>query len=160
MTRYAENTSVPSDRSRAEIEKTLQRYGAEGFMYGWEGTQAIIGFRAHGRMIRFILPMPDRQAATFWRTPGRGRLRSAAQAEEAYEQAVRQCWRALALAIKAKLEAVAAGITTFNDEFLAHTMLPDGSTVGAWAAPQLDEVYARGVMPQFLPALPPGKVSQ
>ena len=160
MTRFAENTAVPSDRSRAEIERTLSRYGAEGFMYGWEGNRAIVGFRAHGRVIRFVVPLPDRMAAEFWRTPGRGRQRATPQAEEAYERAVRQCWRALALVIKAKLEAVEAKITTFNDEFLAHTMLPDGSTVGEWAAPQLDEVYARGSMPQFLPALPPGKVSQ
>lgn len=28
MSRFAENTTVPSDRSRTEIEKTLSRYGA------------------------------------------------------------------------------------------------------------------------------------
>lgn len=36
MSRYAENTSVSSDRSRAEIEQILARYGAEQFMYGWD----------------------------------------------------------------------------------------------------------------------------
>lgn len=30
--RYATNTDVSSDRSRAEIESTLRRYGANGFM--------------------------------------------------------------------------------------------------------------------------------
>jgi hypothetical protein len=33
MSRYAEKTNVPSDKSRAEIESTLRRYGAEGFIY-------------------------------------------------------------------------------------------------------------------------------
>ena len=45
MTRYAEKTSVASDRSRAEIEKTLVRYGADQFMYGWQEDKAVVGFR-------------------------------------------------------------------------------------------------------------------
>jgi len=36
MSRYAEGTSVPMERSRAEAEKTLMRYGATGFAYAWE----------------------------------------------------------------------------------------------------------------------------
>jgi hypothetical protein len=52
--------------------------------------------------------------------------------------------------IKAKLEAVAAGITTIEDEFLAHTVLPDGSTFGEWAKPQLEEAYRLGSMPTHL----------
>ena len=56
-----------------------------------------------------------------------------------------------ALAIKAKLEAVEAGISSFEEEFLAHVVLPDGSTFGAWAKPQLAAVYAGGSMPALLP---------
>ncbi|HWF01594.1 MAG TPA: hypothetical protein VG248_17460 [Caulobacteraceae bacterium] len=55
------------------------------------------------------------------------------------EQACRQKWRALALVIKAKLEAVSAGITTVEDEFLAQTMMGDGRTVGEVVQPQLEE---------------------
>ena len=51
MSRYAENTSVGTDKSRAEIERTLQRYGADGFMYGWQGARALVQFVAHGRQI-------------------------------------------------------------------------------------------------------------
>jgi hypothetical protein len=157
MTRYAESTTVAADRSRAEIERVLARYGASQFMYGWEGTTAIIGFKAHGRLIRFLLPLPDRQAREFTHTPHRQSRRSQAEIERAYDQAVRQRWRALALVIKAKLEAVASDITTFENEFLAHTLLPNGSTVGDWAAPQLEKAYASGAMPALLPALPAGK---
>ncbi len=32
MARYAETTSVPVDRSKAEIEAVLKRYGASEFM--------------------------------------------------------------------------------------------------------------------------------
>ena len=34
--RYVQGTDVPAERSRAEIERTLSRYGAEGFLYGWD----------------------------------------------------------------------------------------------------------------------------
>lgn len=151
MARYAENTTVGSDRSRAEIERTLARYGADQFMYGWEIGQAVLAFRANSRNVKFVLPMPDRNSSEFTHTPTRGNRRSDAQIEAEYEQAVRQRWRALALVIKAKLEAVEAGITVFEDEFLAHIMLADGTTVGQWARPQLERVYSSGEMPALLP---------
>lgn len=152
MNRYAENTSVATDRSRAEIEKTLVRYGADTFMYGWEDGRAVIGFRANGRLIRFELPIPDKNDREFTET-ATGRPRKDPAAYEAWEQAGRQRWRALALAVKAKLEAVAAGITTFDEEFLAHIVMPDGQTVGTWAAPQLERMYTGGQMPKLLPML-------
>lgn len=160
MTRYAEKTAVPSDRSRGEIERTLTRYGATAFAYGWSGSIASIMFEIRGdrgvRRVRLNLPMPDRSAREFTHTPSRGYRRTAEQVAEAYDQAVRQRWRALALVIKAKLEAVTAGITTIEDEFLAHVMLPDGSTVGEWATPQLAIAYERGEMPPMLAAGPNG----
>ena len=42
MTRYAADTQVSVDASRAEIERTLTRYGATAFMYGWDADRAII----------------------------------------------------------------------------------------------------------------------
>lgn len=151
MTRYAESTSVASDRSRAEIERTLARYGAKSFMYGWDETRAVVGFIANGRQVRFLLPMPDRNDRQFTHTPSKHLRRSPAQAEEAYEQGVRQRWRALSLVIKAKLEAVEAGIVTFDEEFAMHFLLPTGQTVGEWVAPQIEQVYAQGAMPALLP---------
>lgn len=65
-------------------------------------------------------------------TPTGRRTRSDDAAEKAWEQATRQRWRALHLVVKAKLEAVESGITVFDDEFLAHIVLPDGGTVGRW----------------------------
>jgi hypothetical protein len=59
------------------------------------------------------------------------------------------------LVIKAKLEAVETGITSFESEFLAHILLPDGSTFGQWAAPELERVYLSGKMPQKLLGLAP-----
>ena len=143
--RYAESMTVPSDRSRAEIEKTLARYGATTFQYGWQQDRAAIGFVMSGRQIRFILPLPDRESADFTRTPT-GKSRTSTAAEAAYEQAVRQRWRALALMVKAKLEAVASGIVTFEEEFLPHTVLPSGQTVAQEIMPAVESAYATGAV--------------
>lgn len=43
---YAAKTGVAPDRSRAEIERTLSRYGASQFYYGWDGDRAVVGIRA------------------------------------------------------------------------------------------------------------------
>jgi hypothetical protein len=152
-TRYAEGTTVPVDRSRTEIERILARYGASSFMYGWDTDKALIGFIAHDRQVRFTLPMPDRSSRGISRTPT-GRARTSEQIQAAYEQAVRQRWRALALVIKAKLEAVSTGIVSFEDEFAMHVMLPSGQSVGEWLTPQIDRAYQTGDMPALLPATP------
>jgi hypothetical protein len=157
VSRYAAKTQVPVERSRAEIERTLARYGAEQFVYGWDRAGAVIGFvvtteAGQRRQVRFQLPLPDRNDPEFT-TYKRGysdHLREPSAAEKLWEQACRQRWRALNLVVKAKLEAVEAGIATFEDEFLAYTMLPGGETVGQWLAPRLDEVYLGGKLPRLL----------
>lgn len=148
---YAETTTVSSEKSRTEIERTLSRYGASSFMYGWNSDSAQIAFDMHGRRIRFRLPLPNKADQAFTHTPT-GKPRVAKSVEDAYEQSVRQRWRALALVIKAKLEAVEAGITEFDEEFLAHIQLPNGGTVGQFMLPQIETAYATGVMPPLLPA--------
>ena len=152
--KYAANTEVPVDRSKSEIERILVRYGADQFMYGWGQDGAIVGFRLSSRMIRIKLPLPSRNDPQFETTEtGRART-SRAAVEAAYEQAVRQKWRALALVIKAKLEAIEAGISTLEDEFLANVLLPDGTTAGEFMQPQIKAVYQTGQMPAMLPGLP------
>jgi hypothetical protein len=154
MARYAENTDVPAEKSRMEIERTLQRYGADGFMYGWADENAVLGFRAQSRHVKFVLPMPDREAKAITHVVRRGNwcLRTPGQQKSAYDQAMRQRWRALCLVIKAKLEAVEAGITCFEDEFMAHIVLPNGQTVGNWMRPQIEASYKEGGMPPLLMA--------
>ena len=151
MGKYAADTQVSSEQSRAEIERTLRRYGATSFAYGWESNRALVAFEMQSRRIRFILPMPDPRAPEFTLTPTRQLPRSEAEARRAYEQAVRQRWRALALVIKAKLEAVDAGIAVFEEDFLAHIVLPNDATVGQFMLPQIGAAYTTGRMPPMLP---------
>jgi hypothetical protein len=152
VTRFASSTEVTSARSRDEIERTLIRYGADQFIYGWQGHAAVVGFQMDGRRIKFILPLPARDDRAFTHH-SRG-ARTAEAAAKEFDQAVRQRWRALALVIKAKLEAVESGIALFEDEFMANIVLPDGKSVGDWMRPQIAEAYRAGTMPAMLPMLP------
>ncbi len=151
MSTYASNTSVSAEKSRAEIERTLQRFGADQFMYGWEQERAVVQFSAEGRSIRFVLVLPDKEDPKFSMTPGGRRRRDADAMLKAWEQETRSTWRALALVIKSKLVAVEEGIMTFEEEFLAHIVLPSGGTVGEWIVPQIERSYETGDMPLALP---------
>ena len=153
MSTYASQTTVSAEKSRAEIEVILRRFGADQFMYGWEDTRAVIQFRAQERLIRFVLDLPDQDDPRFTMTPAGRKRRTPDAMLKAYEQATRSAWRSLALVIKAKLVAVDDGIVTFEQEFLAHIVLPSGDTVGRWAIPQVATAYETGDM---LPALPGG----
>lgn len=135
MGRFASETSVPVERSRAEIEATLTRYGATEFVSGWGEGNAMVGFRVSGLFIQFILPIPDKGDKKFTHKSDRyGYLkrRTQLQQEEAWNQEIRQRWRALNLVVKAKLEAVECGISTIEKEFLAFIVLPNQMTLGDW----------------------------
>lgn len=130
MTRYAATTKVPVNQSRLELERTLDRYGADQFVYGTDAGEWVVRFRAHERYVQLRIDKPED------------------------ERQQRQRWRALVLVVKAKLESIESGLETFEQAFLANVMLPDGSTVGDWAAGQIEESYDTGLMPKSLLALP------
>ncbi len=127
MAAYAHGTKVPVPRSVTEIRKIMHRFGAEGFAYGENPDSAVMMFRKNGRHIKFTLP-----------------LGNCSDAE------VRRRWRCLVLVIKSKLTAVDTGIVSFEDEFLAQTVLPDGQTVGQAVASDLALAYRTGKMPPLL----------
>lgn len=149
MSQYARDTSVSVAKSRDEIERILRRYKANSFAYGWDDDKALVGFTMNDRQIRLTLPLPSPSDKTFVRT-STGRARTNNAAETAYEQAVRSRWRALKLVIQAKLEAVASGIVTFEDEWASYVVLPDGRTVGAHLTPVIERAYATGTVPSML----------
>ena len=146
MSKYASTTSVSPEKSRAEIEEILRRYGADAFGYGYEGRRAVVQFRAQNRQVRFVVETPER--AEFRYSPS-GRWRDDRQIDNAWQQGIRQRWRALTLVIKAKLEAVDAGVTSFENEFMPFFLLPSGQTVGEVALPAIERVYKTGEMEDF-----------
>lgn len=148
--RYARDTTVSVERSKAQIESLLARYGASGYATGWDGARAMVGFTMHHRQVRFVLALPDPADSEFTQT-ATGRDRSDAAARKAWEQACRSRWRALLLSIQAKLESIEVGIATFDEEFLAHIVLPDGSTAGQHALPAVATAYESGRVTPLLP---------
>jgi len=150
VSRYAQDTSVPIERSRVEIEKLLDRYGADQTMQGRDGLTSFLAFRINGRQVRMKLEMLQPDDREFTHTPT-GQRRTAIQAKAAWDQSCKARWRSLALVIKAKLEAIECGISTIEDEFLSFIMLPDGSSVGDYMVPQIQETYETGRMPAGLP---------
>lgn len=134
MTRkYAARTKIPTQQSRMEIEKTLKRYGASGFAYFEEGNVAAVAFKMDVRHIRMSLTLPSGDSTKD-------------------DQEARRLWRALAMIVKAKLEAVASGVSILDDEFMAHIVMPDGKTVSEHVRPRITEAYESGETPALLPS--------
>jgi hypothetical protein len=126
---YADKTKVPVDRSRAEIEKMIHKHGCSqyGTAVDYETGKVRVQFRSReGRVVRIEMEMPRD------------------------EQKRRTKWRALCLVLKAKLESVASKITTFDDEFMPHIVMPDGQTVGQHVRPAIISAYTDGKMPRLL----------
>lgn len=134
-----------------EIEQILARYGATSFASGWHEGCAVIAFEAKGRRLKFVLPFPDKNSKEITTAP---RMRwqglTAAEKQARYDKELRRRWRCLALAIKAKLEVVESGIATFEEEFMAHIVLPNGATVGQVMTEQIAGAYQSGKMPPLL----------
>lgn len=125
--RFAEDTKVPISQSLSEIERTIARYDGEQFLYAVGEDRLIVGFSKEGRQVRF-------------------------QVEQGADaQNNRRLARALLLVLKAKLEAVASGVSIFEDEFLANIVLPDGKLVAHHARGALAAAYERREMPPLLP---------
>lgn len=146
---YAAKTSVPVARSKAELDQMLTRYKAERRAVLEEQGRAVVMFERDGRrvQIELVLPASDAEEFAYRRGPYKGEVD-----ESRWEQACRQRWRALTLVVKAKLEAVEAGIETFEEAFLAHIVLPGrkGGTVGGWLLPQLEAAFKTDRMPPLL----------
>jgi hypothetical protein len=146
---YAADTTVPVDRSKQEIEHILQRYGATEFASGWRSDKAMMQFRMSDRIVRFTLELPQQEE--FKMTAGKfPRKRTEGQIFAAMQQAQRQRWRALALAIKAKLESVASKIEEFDTAFMGQIVMPNDKTMAEIAIPQIVSAYKSGKMPLAL----------
>ena len=131
---YAAGTLVSAERSRAEIETVVGKYAGRDaeFSSGRMAGMAAIMFVAHGRRVKFVVPLPtDEEAETKAKRKNASRWSTVTETQKAawIEQEARRRWRCLLLAIKAKLETVESGIETFDEAFLAHVCNDSGQTV-------------------------------
>ncbi|MHA7900802.1 MAG: hypothetical protein ACX94B_13135 [Henriciella sp.] len=107
---YAEDTKVPVDRSQSEIKKMLREIGADRIAVYESSDGNYIIFEANAVMYKISQKIPE---------IGRKSL----------EQRERAGWRALVLLVRAKKVAIQQQITTIEKEFMADTVMPDGSTL-------------------------------
>jgi len=139
---FAERTDVPVDRSKAQIEKMLTDAGADSVGSFQTSDKAMLMFKLAGTTYRFMVPLPA----------GPRDLKAGGRGFDV-EQRRRQRWRALALVIKAKLEAGRSGITSVETELLPYAVLPNGRTVADEALPALKQANASGRDVPLLPGL-------
>ena len=131
---YAEGTNVPVERSEAEIKRVLQKYGSEKIGIMSEPTKATIYFSVKGRDVQLVIPLV-RKGDPF---PGK---KGYVWNEKSAEAETRRRWRVMVLTLKAMLEAIDSGITTFDQVFLAHVVIPGtGRTIGDEIVPKLPEL--------------------
>src|SRR4051794_8813282 len=113
---YGTGTRVEVHRSRYELERVLQKYGAGDVFFVEADANASIQFAIRGRHVQLALPLPDPDDSRFTHTPS-GKPRTDTAQERAYEQALREHWRSLIVAVRGKLQSVESGISTFEQEF-------------------------------------------
>lgn len=138
--RYAEGTKVSVDTSRGEITGILAKHGVArmGWMGSPEGDDLMFELGGGSYRFRIVKPTPDE-------------LRERDGSEYVYphnvdwatkaDQEWRRRWRANVLLLKAKLEFIEGGDTTFDRELLPYRVLKGGQT--------LEEVIAAGGLPML-----------
>lgn len=158
MNRFASNTSVPVERSQAELQRLVRQHGASTVATMQTETGAVVAFQVGAYRVRLELDVPTTKrfldSAKHDKAP-RGWLswdekRRLQWAREQVEQVERQRWRALLLVTKAKFELIAEGASSIEREFMADLLLPNGQRVEQWLVPQLKENEGRR-MPPLLP---------
>jgi hypothetical protein len=145
--KYAEGTDVSVERSRAELETLLHKHGATSVGILRDENGVLVVFEMKNRRIKQTITNPD---PTAYRFTDKKMVRGPEQVRAAVESELKRRWRALVLIVKAKLELVASGGSTFEVEFLAHTMLPNGDTVGETMLPRIAQAYRTNSMPPLM----------
>lgn len=127
MMAYAENTTVPIEKSMGEIKAMIRKAGADKIAQYEEADKIAVQFYMRERMIRFRVSLPG--IADVAKVDGRGYGLSNDQRIRKRDQAQRQRVRALLLVIKAKLESIESNVETFEEAFLANVVMADGRTI-------------------------------
>lgn len=131
---YAYKTDVEVSKSRAEIEAQVSRAGAHQVLGGWDNhtRSGFVAFTLNGRQYRLDVPRKE-------------------YGSRDKDQVDRERWRALLLIVKARLELVRAELSTVEQEFLPHLMLPNGKPVAEVIMPAIEAMYQDGQMRPLLP---------
>lgn len=167
--KYAAGTKVSVSTSQAEILRLLAKHGASDCGIATQADALMLAFVIKGCKVRLRFPLPthadkgepwsitvSKYVNGTWRAclfdPATDANRVTPKLAGKLEQGVRERWRLVVLAVKTKLEIVALGARTIEQEFLDGLVLPNGNTVAA-------ELAAVFNLPPGPLALPPGPVA-
>lgn len=151
--KYAQDTSVPLERSLGEIESLLSQHGTTHFATLKAPDSIKLAFVKGGLSVRISVPMPTgkmyeyKEPKNTWDKP----TISKDQVDRNVQQETNRRFRALVLVIKSKLVGIADGIVTFEDEFLPYVVDPSsGQTIGERLRPQLPMIAAGKSVPLLM----------
>jgi hypothetical protein len=149
---YALNSSVPVERSKAQIRGYLAQMGADGFADAEQRGECRLAFQISNRNYAIAFRLPDMESCAATPT---GRARSQRETVQRHEQMVRSYWRTILLIVKANAEAVALGVLTVEEAFGSMMLSHGGRTLGQMVL----RLSRNGEIPDELPlvALPLGK---
>lgn len=124
----AARTVTSPEKSQAEIQRILRRYGATGYQFSHDHEQATasVSFRVPDapkstQMVPVYLPVSVLTVAN--RLYGTRRDRASQFYGKQWEQAERVAWRHLVLWIDAALTAATMGLQTITEAFFAHAVV-------------------------------------
>ena len=150
---YAAQTNVAVPKSRAEVERLVLEAGGTRFGTMTEPGRAVVFFELKARRVMFELPLPQLQDFATRKHPRRSWAVDVPRAtqERLLDQATRARWRALVLALKAKLVSVESGVEQFEEAFLGQIVVPtaDGRPDRFYnvAVKHLRQAYEQGLPP-------------
>ena len=157
MRRYAEDTTVPVAKSRAEIDKLLRDWRCDQLQWSddYKRGRAQLRFvwehEGHNYLARFNVQMPDEVALKKDAIDGRNGCFSERKFQVLLDARGKHEHRVLLLWLKAALNAVEAGIVSAEAIFLAFLEGADGVTVAERAIPRLESL-TEGSAERLLPA--------
>lgn len=102
----------------------LVKYGADHFSFGESRSHAEVGFVFGALAVRMrvpIRPMTEDETRAWARKRRVGMEKAVAGRHEAEG---RRVWRVLYWLLKTRMEAIEAGVETFQEAFLAHLLDP------------------------------------
>lgn len=121
----------------------LVRYGADHFSFSESRDMAEVGFVFGALAVRMrvpIKPMTDEAAVAYAR---KTRSSQAKALQERPEREARRVWRVLFWLLKTRMEAIEAGVETFQEAFLAHLLDPRSDMT------VMEAMLERGAMKQL-----------
>lgn len=130
-----ENTGVPVSQSQEQIRDLLIRHGARGVQFTEDFSTGHVAFRCVKEEVReapngksILIPLVVRMAIPMTTDPREWVKLKGDPIRRGKRQ--RQVMRALYWYLKSQFEAVAFGLRTFEDVFMADLELRDGLTIG------------------------------